>query len=698
MPADRAGLNKEACSSTRCMTSKKLIPMRKILIAASLLMSYGAIAQTGAYNEQAAAYIRQYKDLAIAEQQRSGVPAAITLAQGIHETQAGTSELATEANNHFGIKCKREWTGETYAHTDDAPNECFRKYTKAYDSYRDHSDYLRSNKRYQSCFALSITDYAAWAAELKRCGYATNPRYAQKLIRIVEDFHLQDYTYAGLGNGKAAEPVYVASAEPMREQQSSVKEQPGEIVPDREVVHESAASVSGPSTPVAIVEEVPYEEPVPVYGQTMQRNGLKGFYARKGDVLLESAIKYNVRYARILEINDLPDAPLEGDMFVYLEKKHSTGQRRTHRVKEGETMIMVAQAEGIQLKTLRSLNQIDVDEEPLAGSTLQLQNGVSAKPAVRRRDRSVATNTYQRNRITEDNAVPVAHKPAERAVEAVPVPVREEQLAPRSSRANEVVKAEPEPVAVANQEPVEEEVKEDAPVAKEVVAAVREERPVIAEEKPVVQPVVKNEQPAPRRQPRPQGPPAKKTYTIADELAVGEETNNQKYSPRYVPKEEQPAQVDPNAPLPPSAYTAKPLTEEPPLMKRQAAPVTQEAAPVKQEPVVREEDLPQDEFSRLKRQLDKAVYGTKTKSSSNVVVIEERPAPGREVADAAPVMDAPAPAVATVANNNATYHIVKTGETAFGIAKQYGISMKALREMNGLNFEAIKVGQKLRVK
>src|SRR5215217_7280258 len=122
--------------------------MRKIAIAVFMLLSLKAAAQTGAYNEQALAYIRQYKDLAISEQQRSGVPAAITLAQGIHETQAGTSELATEANNHFGIKCKKEWQGETYAHTDDAPNECFRKYTRATDSYRDHSDYLRNSKRY----------------------------------------------------------------------------------------------------------------------------------------------------------------------------------------------------------------------------------------------------------------------------------------------------------------------------------------------------------------------------------------------------------------------------------------------------------------------------------------------------------------------------------------------------------------------
>ena len=103
-------------------------------------------------------YIDQYKLLAVSEQKRSGIPAAITLAQGIHETQAGNSELATQANNHFGIKCKKEWTGETFAHTDDAPDECFRKYKRAEDSYLDHSNYLSKTPRYANLFKLSVTD------------------------------------------------------------------------------------------------------------------------------------------------------------------------------------------------------------------------------------------------------------------------------------------------------------------------------------------------------------------------------------------------------------------------------------------------------------------------------------------------------------------------------------------------------------
>src|SRR5439155_13940347 len=138
--------------------------MKTIFLAIGLAGSFTpARAQTGSYTEHAQQYIEQYKDLAMAEQQRSGIPAAITLGQGILETQAGMSELATEANNHFGIKCKKEWKGETFAHDDDAPGECFRKYGKACDSYKDHSDYLKGSLRYRTCFEKNTADYAAWA-------------------------------------------------------------------------------------------------------------------------------------------------------------------------------------------------------------------------------------------------------------------------------------------------------------------------------------------------------------------------------------------------------------------------------------------------------------------------------------------------------------------------------------------------------
>ena len=144
-------------------------------------------------------YIETYRDIAITEMQRTGVPAAIKLAQGIHETTAGTSDLVRRSNNHFGIKCKSNWTGESVSHTDDAPHECFRKYDEPSQSYKDHSDFLKGSSRYASLFNLDPLDYEGWAYGLKKAGYATNPRYPQIIIKLVETYQLQDYTLIALG-------------------------------------------------------------------------------------------------------------------------------------------------------------------------------------------------------------------------------------------------------------------------------------------------------------------------------------------------------------------------------------------------------------------------------------------------------------------------------------------------------------------
>jgi len=149
--------------------------------------------------EVIANYITRYKDLAITEMNRTGVPAAITLAQGIHESGAGNGKLVLESNNHFGIKCKSNWTGESVKHDDDAKGECFRKYPRAEDSYKDHSDFLKNGQRYATLFSLDPADYKGWANGLKKAGYATNPQYPQVLIKLIEDYNLQQYTQIALG-------------------------------------------------------------------------------------------------------------------------------------------------------------------------------------------------------------------------------------------------------------------------------------------------------------------------------------------------------------------------------------------------------------------------------------------------------------------------------------------------------------------
>ena len=147
-------------------------------------------------------YIAKYKDIAIEEMLRTGVPASIKLAQGIHETAAGKSALVTKSNNHFGIKCKAEWKGPSVSHDDDARGECFRKYEDPFQSYRDHSDFLKTRAHYASLFQLDPTDYEGWAYGLKKAGYATNPKYPQIIIKLIKDYNLDDYTLIALGRKK----------------------------------------------------------------------------------------------------------------------------------------------------------------------------------------------------------------------------------------------------------------------------------------------------------------------------------------------------------------------------------------------------------------------------------------------------------------------------------------------------------------
>jgi LysM repeat protein len=546
---------------------KRLLPMIKnILLTTALFASIGAAAQTASYQDRARQYIQQFKEFAQEEQRRSGVPAAITLGQGILETDAGRSELATEANNHFGIKCKKSWTGETFAHDDDAPQECFRKYPSALHSYKDHSDYLKASKRYESCFAQDPTDYVSWAKELRKCGYATNPRYAQALIKIIEDFKLQDYTYAAMT--PKAGPVLVASAaSPVAAAMMAEEKAAAEVVPEHD-------------TPSNGDEK-------PEYGKVIRRDGARGFYARKGDVLLEYAIQHRVRYAKLLEINDLPDAPLAKDMFIWLEK----GGKITRIISRD-----VAAAPAIAYEA----------EAPAKNEGIRRQEPVLAGSAPAGTGQPVAANR------------PSAEPPA-------PKTRQDNLLSAAGQAAPPVAAAAPASTGAAK------------PTAAPVVASQPAPKPAAAPEKPV---------------------------NIADEVAVEEEVK------------ENNAEIAKEA----GAEVAKEDSDE-------------EEDEVKEDVKPKAAEEPQDEFSRLKARLDKVVYAPSKPRAQRPAA----PAAATPAVSEKPVAPAPAPAAASTGSSK-TYHTVKSGETAFGIARQYGISMKELMTMNDLNFEAIKVGQKLRVK
>jgi hypothetical protein len=276
-------------------------------------------------------YIQKYKDLAIAEMKRAGIPASITMAQACLESGDGNSRLAVKANNHFGIKCHEDWKGKKIYHDDDEKNECFRKYPSVIDSYRDHSDYLMDKSRYDFLFDLNPTDYEAWAKGLKKAGYATSPTYASALIKIIEDFQLYELDKAAAG-----------------------KEHPGKK-------HKTAKDT-------AVIGRKIYE-----------RNRIQYILCRKGDSFENLTLEFGKLPWELPRYNDLPaNAALDSNQLVYLQPKRNAAEpgKRTHALKEGETLHEVSQLYGIKLDKLTEKNQLPADSIPPAGTVLQLRKSV----------------------------------------------------------------------------------------------------------------------------------------------------------------------------------------------------------------------------------------------------------------------------------------------------------------------------------
>ena len=317
------------------------------------------------------AYITRYKDLAIAEMKRTGVPAAITLAQGIHETEAGTSVLVKKSNNHFGIKCKDEWRGQSVSHDDDARGECFRKYSAAEDSYRDHSDFLRNRPNYASLFTLDPTDYQGWAYGLKKAGYATNPKYAQVLIKLIQDYNLEDYTLIAMDKMKEEDGVakneVSAEKSPSTLQVKNNKNEKGTETANADSKMERDAHSD--------VSEVTYPS-----GE-FKINDTRVIYVKKGTSYLTIAQQYEIPLARLFEFNDLKQQEVTAtDQLVFIQRKRKTGEHEFHTVQPGETVNDIAQSEALRLESLLEYNNITSNMQPAPGEVLYLRSKSSASP------------------------------------------------------------------------------------------------------------------------------------------------------------------------------------------------------------------------------------------------------------------------------------------------------------------------------
>lgn len=281
-------------------------------------------------------YIAKYKDIAIKNMKSHGIPASITLAQGCLESGDGLSDLAVKANNHFGIKCHKDWDGPTFYKKDDDPGKsCFRKYRRAEESYKDHSDFLRYRDRYASLFDLKITDYKGWAYGLKKAGYATNPKYPQLLIKIIEDYELYKYDigYRGEDAVKGDKVTKDDIVPPSPHQLEAVKR----LIPTKSSIWYK------------------YSQNRPLY----IRNGVTYVIANGGDTYSSIAQEYNLFTNELLRFNDLRgDREIAPGTVVYIEKKKKRALKHLdyHIVEGDEDLYDLSQRYAVQLEMLMEYN------------------------------------------------------------------------------------------------------------------------------------------------------------------------------------------------------------------------------------------------------------------------------------------------------------------------------------------------------
>lgn len=313
--------------------------MKRVLIAFALALLCLCGAGAGDTTPQQR-YVEKYAPMAVREMLRSGVPASITLAQGMLESGNGESKLATQANNHFGIKCHKGWEGKTIHHDDDARGECFRVYDSVEESYRDHSDFLRYRDRYKFLFDLDRTDYKGWAYGLKKAGYATDPSYAAKLIRYIEDNNLSRFDVL---------------------KEVEAEEMP---LPPHRI-----------EAPVLTMSDEEFH--FPLTRELYSVNGVPFVYSLEGETYKSIAKHYHLFHREILRFNDLKrDVPLAPGTVVYLahKKNHSPKGLDKYIVEEdGEDFHAICQRFALKEKAVLKMNGLSKAPSLREGDELKLR-------------------------------------------------------------------------------------------------------------------------------------------------------------------------------------------------------------------------------------------------------------------------------------------------------------------------------------
>jgi LysM repeat protein len=322
-------------------------------------------------------YINQYAGIAIEQQKHYGIPASITLAQGLLESGAGKSQMAIESNNHFGIKCHSDWKGETASFFDDGEMSCFRKYNKVEDSYDDHSQFLVQGRRYASLFKLDITDYRGWAEGLQKAGYATDRSYADKLIRIIETYDLNEYTKGKTVKRTKEKKVNKKEEEKKAAREAKLAARKAKTRKGRKVQLNNDALKNAKD--YQAIESTPSKESInPLSTHDIMYMGTTPYIiAQYGDSFTGIAEEFGISARRLHTINEFDgNYVLTPGEPVYLDNKTNwwEGDYPLHTVQEGDSMHSIAQKYGLQLKALYKLNDMKVGDPIKIGQKIKLRN------------------------------------------------------------------------------------------------------------------------------------------------------------------------------------------------------------------------------------------------------------------------------------------------------------------------------------
>ena len=367
------------------------------IILTSTILSVSGIAQT--IGPETAAYINQYKNIAMQEQIRTGVPAAIKLGQAILESQTGKSRLATEANNHFGIKCKTEWRGPKIYHNDDANGECFRVYDNAEASYIDHSNFLKTRTHYAFLFKLDVRDFTSWAFGLKQAGYATNPNYPAQLIKAINDYDLAQYSLIAIEQKKKGIDFEITQPVAKQPETTNTVAPVVQPSPTKEVAttKEDSPALKKEISPAPTKEETPATtkevktNAVSLLENTkVTINHSKAILATKGTSLLAIASQQKISLSKLFEYNELAEMNiLDQDRILFIEKKQKYGASESHTTMGTETLYSIAQKEGVLLSTVLALNpSIAKDSILPAGQKIKLRAEAVSKPSTKKTKKS----------------------------------------------------------------------------------------------------------------------------------------------------------------------------------------------------------------------------------------------------------------------------------------------------------------------